>query len=176
MSEEKTGYHFVDEMDDVEMGPYAVLSSSILAELPDLEADQYLVLRCARAMTAKLASSHAKGRGGWHTPGCSDEHLRRMLLEHVEKGDMVDVLNIAGMILVRQEAVQSQNTWKADGPDPISVTESTLMLGATGGVGTKGEKIKRLFESYNWTMQTVPRFDMAGDRQSPGCVNWVRED
>ena len=72
--------------------------------MSDIEADDYLVRTCASAMVDKLAWSRAKGRGGWHTPQCSDDRLRQMLRDHVEKGDMVDVLNLAGMILVRRMA------------------------------------------------------------------------
>jgi hypothetical protein len=74
-----------------------------LNDLSNVEVDVCLVRYCASQMTAKLAISRAKGRGGWHTPGCSDEHLRSLLREHVKKGDMVDVLNIAGMILFREQ-------------------------------------------------------------------------
>ncbi len=152
MSEEKSGYIFVD----------ASIPFPMLAELPDLEADQYLVLRCAAQMASKLSSSRAKGRSGWHTSKCDDEHLHKMLREHVEKGDMVDVLNLAGMILVRQESVSTM------GP--------TLMLGPTGGVGTKAEKIKNMLETYNWTSQNAPCEGDHGVLQSASCVNGVRED
>lgn len=164
MPEEKAGYIFVD----------ASIPFPMLAELPDLEADQYLVLRCARAMTAKLTSSRAQGRGGWHTPGCSDIHLHKMLQEHLEKGDMVDVLNIAGMILVRQESVQEM--YIRDGQEPLSITESTLVLGPTGGVGTKTEKIKNMLETYNWTSQNAPSEGDAEVPRSASYVNGVRED
>lgn len=190
MSEEKTGHIFADEMGDAEERSHSVIPIipfPMLAELPDLEADQYLVLRCARAMTAKLATSRAKGRGGWHTPECDDNNLRKMLLDHVEKGDMVDVLNIAGMILVRQESV--------------SVTQP-IMLGTTGGTGTRAEKLRDLLktskgawtgvtqnvcgeddagampmpEQFNWTTQNVCSEDDAGAMRVDGCVNDARDD
>ena len=46
--------------------------------------------------SAKMAASRAKGRGGWQT--CPVDVLWRMLREHVEKGDPVDVANLAMMI------------------------------------------------------------------------------
>jgi hypothetical protein len=147
MSDGEEGYIFVEAMGDPGISPRDALPSSMLTELPDLEADQYLVFRCANRMAAKLASSRAKGRGGWHTSRCDDNHLHRMLREHVEKGDMVDVLNIAGMILVRHESREQR--------------ESSLMLGPTGGPGTKAEKIRRMLETHNWTTQTVGCVDGA---------------
>jgi hypothetical protein len=105
MSEETERFLFVDAMADTEPDPSGgVTLFTPLIGLSDVEADHHLARRCVEHMTAKLALSRAKGRGGWHTPECSDEHLHKMLREHVEKGDMVDVLNIAGMILVRQDA------------------------------------------------------------------------
>lgn len=45
----------------------------------------------SKRMLRKLAHSAGKGRGGWQN--CSQESLSRMLREHVEKGDPVDVAN-----------------------------------------------------------------------------------
>ncbi|WP_163058874.1 hypothetical protein [Acidithiobacillus ferrooxidans] len=116
MSEERAGYIFVDGMADTDprdtliglsrerLGESEFIPFSRIDGLSDVEADHYLVCRCAEQMTAKLALSRAQGRSGWHTQNCSEDHLRDLLREHVEKGDMVDVLNLAGMILVRQEA------------------------------------------------------------------------
>src|SRR4029077_20482891 len=50
----------------------------------------------ATAMQDKMAKSRAKGRGGWQS--CSVDDLWKMLREHVEKGDPVDVANLAMMI------------------------------------------------------------------------------
>lgn len=47
-------------------------------------------------MIAKLRKKAAQGRGGWQT--CSQEDLTRMLREHVEKGDPVDVANFCMML------------------------------------------------------------------------------
>jgi hypothetical protein len=55
----------------------------------------------AAAMKAKMARSRAKGRGGWQT--CSVPDLWQMLREHVEKGDPVDVANLAMMIWRNQQ-------------------------------------------------------------------------
>lgn len=74
-----------------------------LQKLDDEQADALLVERACAAMTEKLAFCRAKGRGGWHTEICKNIELRWMLVEHVERGDMSDVLNLAAMILVRDQ-------------------------------------------------------------------------
>ncbi|MHB1704959.1 MAG: hypothetical protein ACYCSH_02770 [Acidithiobacillus sp.] len=126
-----------------------------LGAMSDVEADHFLVRQCAEHMAAKLALSRAKGRGGWHTPRCDVSHLHRMLREHVEKGDMVDVLNLAGMILVRQSCGQQEASKQASPPD------HQACLGPTGGPGTKAEKVKDMLESYNWTTQQAVCTDEA---------------
>jgi hypothetical protein len=57
----------------------------------DLAVDQF-----AQAMKAKMADSRAKGRNGWQT--CPDDYLLNMLREHIDKGDMRDVANLAMML------------------------------------------------------------------------------
>ncbi len=155
MSEEKKDYSFeerkIPEADcDHWMGAYGRqvlidLYGTDLNGMSDVEADYYLVRYCAEQMTAKLALSRAKGRSGWHTDRCNDDQLLTMLKAHVEKGDMVDALNLAGMIMVRQESRKRQE----------SLREHHVCLGPTGGGGAKAENVGCMPESYNWTIQTV---------------------
>ena len=54
----------------------------------------------AAAMKIKLAAARERGRSGWDNTdedgeGCSVDFLRRLLREHVDKGDPIDVANIA---------------------------------------------------------------------------------
>jgi hypothetical protein len=69
-----------------------------MSYLQDLEAtrDTIAVNKFAGAMDAKLAISRAKGRHGWQT--CTVDYLWTLLREHVEKGDPVDIANLAMMI------------------------------------------------------------------------------
>lgn len=61
--------------------------------------DDAAVDRFAVAMKEKMAASRAKGRGGWDDPAqCRVEKLAAMLVQHVEKGDPVDIANFAMMI------------------------------------------------------------------------------
>ncbi len=74
--------------------------SVVLDEL----ADDRLVHFTAVAMAEKLEISRTKkGRGGWwDKDACSIEQLKSLLKEHVEKGDMIDVVNLSAMIYVRE--------------------------------------------------------------------------
>lgn len=61
--------------------------------------DDSAVDRFADAMKTKLAASRAKGRGGWDDPErCSVSSLAQLLVDHVAKGDPVDVANFAMML------------------------------------------------------------------------------
>ena len=64
--------------------------------------DDIAVDKFAAAMKAKMAVSRAKGRGGWDDPAqCDVADLCAMLVDHVEKGDPVDVGNFAMMLFNR---------------------------------------------------------------------------
>jgi len=66
------------------------------------------VTQFAIVMREKLAKSRLRGRGGWNDKGqCSQEHLSKLLREHVEKGDPVDVANLAMMLHQRGETIAS---------------------------------------------------------------------
>lgn len=68
--------------------------------------DDAAVDRFAAVMATKLAKKREDGRGGWEDKEqCSNALLSRLLREHVEKGDPVDVANLAMMIHQRGEAI-----------------------------------------------------------------------
>ena len=70
--------------------------------------DDYAVQTFANAMIEKMALSRAKGRGGWEA--CTWLELWGMLREHVEKGDPVDVANLAMMIWHNARAARADKT------------------------------------------------------------------
>ena len=68
------------------------------------DADNILVVIAQRAMRAKLRQKRGEGRGGWWRKRVlTDSQLCSLLADHVKKGDMVDVMNIAAMIYLRQQ-------------------------------------------------------------------------
>jgi hypothetical protein len=70
-----------------------------LNEKVDTEALSYFAV----LMELKMRKSRDKGRGGWFDPkACSDEKLRRMMVEHVLKGHWVDVANFCMMLNTRE--------------------------------------------------------------------------
>lgn len=79
--------------------PHVAALESLLAVQPAPHADDLAVDRFAADMKAKLAAKRAAGRGGWDDPKqCHVATLARYLVEHVAKGDPVDVGNFAMML------------------------------------------------------------------------------
>lgn len=71
----------------------------------DAHPDDAAVDRFAAAMKAKLARKRAQGRGGWDNPDeCSPRLLAKLLIDHLPKGDPVDVGNFAMMLYNRPDA------------------------------------------------------------------------
>lgn len=66
-------------------------------------ADALLIEMVAYEMRHKLAKKRKDGRGGWFTPDCESIDLVDSLRKHVENGDMIDVINLAAMILARHK-------------------------------------------------------------------------
>lgn len=89
----------IDHMKDI-----AKNICNIAPEFRDEFMDNELVNSAKKAMEEKLKAARNKGRGGWWSDDCKAESLKEMLKEHVEKGDMRDVMNIAAMIYYRESA------------------------------------------------------------------------
>lgn len=106
------------------MGPFASEDAAIAAAQTDYERrilsaieapsegeavthpDDIAVDRFAAAMKAKLAKKRGEGRGGWERKDeCTAEFLSQLLREHVEKGDPIDVGNLAMMLQQRGERI-----------------------------------------------------------------------
>ncbi len=89
------------------------------APQPEGPPDDLAVDRFAAAMKAKLAKKRTEGRGGWDRKDeCSAELLSRLLREHVEKGDPVDVGNLAMMLHQRGERIVPGGEAKSIAPQP----------------------------------------------------------
>ena len=83
-----------------------ILSTLSLPAQEPVHPDDLAVDRFAAEMKAKLAKKRAEGRGGWDRKGeCTAEFLSQLLREHVEKGDPVDVGNLAMMLQQRGERI-----------------------------------------------------------------------
>jgi hypothetical protein len=77
----------------------------------------------ATAMRSTLSVKRSEGRSGWHDPAqCSVDDLGEMLLDHIIKGDMVDVANFCMMLHHRCEG-NSQLVRRAIGSKKVSVAQ-----------------------------------------------------
>ena len=78
-------------------GPFRITS------LDDYPAIVIGTFRFRNAMKAKLEKKVLEGRGGWNIPSqCSIKRLEQMLLDHVKKGDPVDIANFCMFIWNRR--------------------------------------------------------------------------
>ena len=98
-----------------------------IRDMGDELADDQGLLRFAGAMARKLNRKREEGRGGWNKEpytvqpdrgdrvwrgGCTVADLRRMLREHIEKGDPVDIANFCMMIWNREHP-EDVDPWEA---------------------------------------------------------------
>lgn len=91
------------EPKDGKIDTYRFASLFSEAEIDEMALDAF-----AAAMRDKLARKRDEGRGGWHDKtDCTNEYLSDLLRRHVEKGDPVDVANIAMMIYQRGEQISA---------------------------------------------------------------------
>lgn len=82
-------------------------SVEVLSSEP-MHPDDIAIQRFCEVLKQKMERNRAKGRGGWDDKSdCTAETLSRMLREHVEKGDPVDVALFAMMLSVRGETIDS---------------------------------------------------------------------
>ena len=96
---------------------------------PDEHLDDMAVDRFATAMKAKLTKKRAEGRGGWdRRDECSAEDLTYMLVQHLWKGDPLDVGNFAMMLHQRGERIMLDGEAKSIAPQPACQQETVLEL------------------------------------------------
>lgn len=99
--------------------PAAQISGMVGEDHPDDAA----VDKFAEEMKKKLAKKRKEGRGGWEDKSqCTADFLSELLRGHVEKGDPVDVANLAMMLFCRGESIKAEH----------QVNESELMTVLTG--------------------------------------------
>ena len=88
-----------------EMRRLALLDIMQAEPVQEPHPDDLAVDRFAESMKAKMAKQRAKGYGGWDDhEQCPTERLQAMLVDHLAKGDPVDVGNFAMMLWNRGES------------------------------------------------------------------------
>lgn len=99
--------HGLPDQSTLRVGHYGE-DAPVSADEDSPHPDDLAVDRFAAAMKAKLAKKRADGRGGWEDKeDCSALWLSSLLREHVEKGDPLDVGNLAMMLHQRGERISS---------------------------------------------------------------------
>lgn len=97
----------------------AMLAAAPQPPVVEQHTDDAAVNRFAEAMKAKLAVARDKGRGGWDDPAqCTVEYLAKLLVDHIAKGDPIDVANFAMMLHQRQA---DKSVLSAAAPTPTAV-------------------------------------------------------
>lgn len=76
------------------------IQKAFISNIPGPIADELLMRVVSKAMSGKLKE---KRLPGWQNHKFPDKELKKELMEHVRKGNMVDVLNYAAMLYVRGE-------------------------------------------------------------------------
>jgi hypothetical protein len=65
------------------------------------DADNLLVEFAHYEMRERLKVQRERGYYGWNTAQCENADLKERLLKNVERGDWIDVINLAAMLLAR---------------------------------------------------------------------------
>lgn len=82
--------------------------------------DDTAVVMFANAMKQKMAAKRNQGYSGWNDKEyCTTEKLQKMLIDHLAKGDPVDIGNFAMMLWSRGESVAAP----AVEPQPATLEE-----------------------------------------------------
>lgn len=68
--------------------------------MPPSTADSILVDFTVYEMRKSLEAS---GKSGWHGPNCTSEELLSRALKNLEKGALIDTINLCAMVLARRE-------------------------------------------------------------------------
>lgn len=101
--------------------------------------DARAVDRFAKAMKLKLWMKRNEGKGGWdNSDVCTVEHLADLLIEHIEKGDPIDIGNFAMMLHQRQanhDVLPSRLKAKQPVADEIAQVPDSRVITATGAAG-----------------------------------------
>lgn len=120
--------------------------------------DDIAVDRFTAAMKAKLAKKRAQGRGGWDDERvCSPDDLARMLVEHLPKGDPVDVGNFAMMLFNRPDSGAALCR-AADLLDEYAALTSPAKVGGNGLIeqhGRDSAELRRLCAARDEARRTA---------------------
>jgi hypothetical protein len=83
--------------------PNKQLVGAFISRISNEEADSILCEFTSYHMRQKLEKKRNDGKHGWFNSTCTNVNLMEMLKEHLNRGDMIDVINLAAMIEARKQ-------------------------------------------------------------------------
>lgn len=95
--------------------------------------DDIAVDKFAAAMKAKMAKQRARGYSGWDDKeDCPTERLQQMLMDHIAKGDPVDIGNFAMMLFNRGEGTAANAVSEPVGINGLTESETNATMSVMG--------------------------------------------
>ncbi|WP_323008497.1 hypothetical protein [Paracoccus sp. (in: a-proteobacteria)] len=114
---------------------------------PEGHPDDLAVDRFAAAMKTKLAKKRGDGRSGWDRKDeCSAEDLTYMLVQHLWKGDPLDVGNLAMMLHQRGERIVLDGEAKNIVPQPAGEVVLVSQDALIDLIGELGREVFHLLD------------------------------
>lgn len=131
----------------------------------------------AAAMKEKLAKARAKGRGGWQT--CPPEELSRMLREHVEKGDPVDVANFCMFLWSLEHGIAAAPGFVCapNGEEPASFVDVHSAAGEARArvANSKGKAVSDKNHALEQTFHMLRKYRSLCVEVGRGDSYWLQE-
>ena len=81
--------------------PDTDLIYTFIDRIPSDIADSILIEFTRHKMRARLKEQRENGLSGWNTAQCDNKDLKERLLSNVDRSDWLDVINLAAMLLAR---------------------------------------------------------------------------
>lgn len=160
------------------VGEDALPVSSVAMQVRDVHPDDIAVDRFAVAMKEKLAKKRAEGRGGWDShEECSAEYLSYLLVQHIRKGDPLDVGNLAMMLHQRGDRIVIDEETAAIFPK--SATAQPAQGWRPIETAPNGQEV--LIAYWRWRNSMSPgtiivQSAMRTEIHGPGIWSWVVSD
>lgn len=84
------------------------LAIHFIVRMPSREADDLLSEFASLEVRDRLKEKRESGKHGWHTAQCTNADLVNALKAKLDKGDYVDVMTYAAMLLARQRLFKEE--------------------------------------------------------------------
>ncbi len=82
--------------------PNENLLMEFITKIPSKDADSVLLRFTEYKMAKRLKQQREMGFSGWNTPQCGNSDLLKRLRDNLDRGEYLDVINLAAMLLARE--------------------------------------------------------------------------